>query len=93
MDKPPFLRIHPDDNVLVALQDLAPGFEIAFGGRQFSLLSGVKAKHKFTLEPLEAGDEIRMYGVLVGKTNRVLPQGETITTQNVYHAAHLFTLG
>ncbi|MFC7526409.1 UxaA family hydrolase [Parapedobacter sp. GCM10030251] len=93
MDKRLFLQIHPDDNVLVALQDLAPGLEIAFEGRHFSVVSGVKAKHKFTLEPLEAGAEVRMYGVLVGKTRFFLPQGETITTENVYHAANPFTLG
>jgi len=93
MDRQLFLRIHPDDNVLVALQDLAPGTEITFEGKHFSVLSGVKAKHKFTLEPLEAGGEVRMYGVLVGKTHIALPQGETITTQNVHHAADPFTLG
>ncbi len=93
MDRQLFLRIHPADNVLVALQDLAPGTEVVFEGKHFSVLSGVKAKHKFTLEALEVGDEVRMYGVLVGKTNRTLPQGETITTQNVHHAANPFTLG
>lgn len=93
MDKRLFLQIHPDDNVLVALQDLDPGLEIAFEGRHFSVVSGVKAKHKFTLAPLEAGAEVRMYGVLVGRTRFFLPQGETITTENVYHAANPFTLG
>lgn len=93
MDRQLFLRIHPDDNVLVALQDLAPGLEIVVEGKRFSVSRGVKAKHKFTLEPLEAGAEVRMYGVLVGKTRTALSQGETITTQNVYHAANPFTLG
>ncbi len=93
MDKQFFLQIHPRDNVLVALQDLPAGTEVVFAGRQFQLVSGVKAKHKFTLEPLAAGDEVRMYGVLVGKTNLALPQGETITTQNIHHAASPFKLG
>ncbi|GGC20896.1 galactarate dehydratase [Parapedobacter defluvii] len=93
MDRQLFLRIHPNDNVLVALQDLAPGTEISFEDKRFLVVSGVKAKHKFTLEPLDEGDEIRMYGVLVGKTRMPLPQGETITTQNIYHAANPFTLG
>ncbi|MGK6351189.1 UxaA family hydrolase [Parapedobacter sp. DT-150] len=88
-----FLQIHPDDNVLVALQDLPPGMEVRFGGREFRLLSGVKAKHKFTIDPLNAGDDVRMYGVLVGKTNVALPSGETITTQNIHHAASPFELG
>jgi len=88
-----FLQIHPADNVLVALQDLPPGTAINFGGKQFHVLSGVKAKHKFTIEPLEAGDAVRMYGVLVGRTNVALPQGETISTENIHHAADPFKLG
>src|SRR5690606_10242693 len=51
------------------------------------------AKHKFTIGPLAAGDDVRMYGVLVGKTTVPLPAGETITTQNIRHAADPFTLG
>lgn len=92
-NKRSFLQIHPADNVLVALRDLLPGTEITFAGRQFALVSGVRAKHKFTIEALEAGDEIRMYGVLVGKANGPLLMGETITTENIRHAADPFTLG
>ncbi|WP_353126897.1 UxaA family hydrolase [Parapedobacter pyrenivorans] len=88
-----FLQIHPHDNVLVALQDLPPGTEITFGDKQLRIISGVKAKHKFTMEALAAGADVRMYGVLVGKTNEALQQGETITTQNIHHAAATFTLG
>ena len=88
-----FLQIHPHDNVLVALQDLPADTEITFSGKQIRIASGVKAKHKFTIEPLAAGDDVRMYGVLVGKTNMALPQGETITTANIHHAADAFKLG
>ena len=87
-----FLQIHPDDNVLVALRDLPPGTAIDFRGDSFSLIGGVKAKHKFTFEPLAAGADIRMYGVLVGTTNMALAKGETLTTQNIHHAAETFGL-
>ncbi len=88
-----YLQIHPNDNVLVALQDLAPGTTITFGDTHFNLVDPVKAKHKFTLEPLEAGGEVRMYGVLVGKANVALRQGEALTVQNIHHAAGEFKLG
>lgn len=88
-----FLQIHPKDNVLVALRDLPQDTEIDFGGERFTLVSGVKAKHKFTAEPLAAGADVRMYGVLVGKTNQALVRGETLTTQNIHHAADAFELG
>ncbi|WP_257656548.1 UxaA family hydrolase [Parapedobacter lycopersici] len=91
--KQQLLQIHPHDNVLVALQDLPPGMDIAYDGQSFRLLSGVKAKHKFTFRPISAGDPIYMYGVLVGRTNTDLPAGETITTENIHHASSEFRLG
>lgn len=87
-----YLQIHPSDNVLVALQDLAEGEEINFDGMRFSLPNRVKAKHKFTFTPFDKEQKIYMYGVLVGKTNSALLQGELLTTENIYHAAGDFVL-
>lgn len=88
-----FLQIHSKDNVLVALRDLPLGFEVDFAGQQFKLRQEVKAKHKFTVEVLAENDDVYMYGVLVGKVNHALHQGELITTENLRHAAEDFTLG
>ena len=87
-----FLQIHPSDNVLVALQNLELGASIEFQGQAFNLKSLVKAKHKFALQQLLRGDDIRMYGVLVGKVAVDIPQGELITTENIVHATSSFQL-
>ncbi|MDB5147022.1 MAG: altronate dehydratase, partial [Mucilaginibacter sp.] len=65
--KETYLRIHPHDNVLVALQDLPQGTVIAFDGQTFTLVDKIAAKHKFAINELPVGKEIYMYGVLVGK--------------------------
>ncbi|MDO8994158.1 MAG: UxaA family hydrolase, partial [Daejeonella sp.] len=65
-----FLQIHAQDNVLVALQDLAKGEKIDFGGKTLVLSTAVESKHKFALEPFKKGDRIIMYGVLVGIANQ-----------------------
>ncbi|SEM38867.1 altronate hydrolase [bacterium A37T11] len=88
-----YLQIHPDDNVLVALQDLPEGESIHFNGSEFLLPGPVNAKHKFTITQLPGGAPIHMYGVLVGKTNHPLQQGERISTENIHHAADPFSLG
>jgi altronate hydrolase len=88
-----YLQIHENDNVLVALQDLAAGTVINFNGQQFSLSTPVLAKHKFTVDTLTAHDEIYMYGVLVGKATEVIPSGSAITVNNIRHAAGEFKLG
>jgi len=88
-----YLQIHPMDNVLVALQDLAEGTAIVFEGKEFTLKQAVAAKHKFTIQPMEQDAEILMYGVLVGKLNGDLETGELITTENLRHASEDFRMG
>lgn len=87
-----YLQIHPKDNVLVALRDLDEGQRISFDGMTFHLPNRVKAKHKFTLHDLPINSEIIMYGVLVGKSQAFLKQGEMLTTSNTKHATETFTL-
>jgi altronate hydrolase len=87
------LRIHPHDNVLVALQDITAGTTVTFNGDNITLLTDVAAKHKFTITDLAAGAEIYMYGVLVGKTNGPIAKGAAITTANIHHAASEYKLG
>jgi altronate hydrolase len=91
--KDTFLKIHPKDNVLVALQDLTQGTTINFEGETFTLTNNIAAKHKFSITDLQAGDKIFMYGVLVGKATQLIPQGGPISTQTVHHATSEFHLG
>lgn len=93
VQKETVLRIHPHDNVLVALQDLQAGTVVPFNGDNITLLTNVAAKHKFTIGDLGTDDEIYMYGVLVGKTNQPIAKGTAITTENIHHAAGDFKLG
>ena len=84
------LKVHPEDNALVALNDLASGTEVAFGGETYALPERVAAKHKFATQALEPGDPVIMYGVLVGKAVRPIRRGGALTTDNVQHATQHF---
>lgn len=86
-------KVHPEDNVLVALSNLEEGERVSYNGTEFQLPGRVPAKHKFVTEEMQPGDEIRMYGVLVGKAQGVIPRGGVITTSNVKHAANPFDIG
>lgn len=87
------LKVHPKDNLLVALTDLFKGEIIIYQDEKITLLDDVKAKHKFVTEDLSAGDKIMMYGVLVGKAQINLHKGNVITTANIKHAANSFDVG
>ena len=81
------LRIHPADNVLVALSDLKRGEAISDGAITFHVRADIQAKHKLTTQDLTVGDGIYMYGILVGKAVKPIAAGEAITTINVRHEA------
>ncbi|MCF3109687.1 altronate dehydratase family protein [Niabella sp. CC-SYL272] len=84
------LKVHPKDNVIVALKDLKKGQIISYGGAEYELQNDIGAKHKFFTQDLQAGDEIIMYGVLVGKAQEFIPRGGLMTTTNTKHAADPF---
>lgn len=82
----PCLRVHADDNVLVALRDLPAGMEIDDAGQRVTLAEAIRHKHKFTLQSLQTGDLVVMYGVTVGRVTRPITAGAAITTENVEHS-------
>ncbi|SFU15254.1 altronate hydrolase [Algoriphagus locisalis] len=84
------LLIHPKDNVLVALQDLAVGETIEHNGLTIRIKDNIPAKHKFAINELAKGDQVFMYGGIVGKTLSTIPSGGVLSTQNVTHEAEDF---
>ena len=79
------LKIHPEDNVLVALVDLRIDEVIPFEGKNYQLKAAVPAKHKFVMHNIQPGDSIFMYGVIVGKAEHLIQSCELITTENISH--------
>ncbi|PBQ31357.1 altronate hydrolase [Sphingobacteriaceae bacterium] len=87
------LKVHPKDNVIVALQDLAKGSTIQLDGKEYILLEDIPAKHKFISEPVKIHEPVIMYGVLVGKAKEDLQVGVRISTENLHHASSSYDLG
>ncbi|WP_447766388.1 UxaA family hydrolase [Sphingobacterium faecium] len=88
--KTKFLQIHPLDNVLVALQDLKKGETISFKGLEITLTADIPAKHKFFMDDMHTGDDILMYGVLVGKSQYAIAKGSRMDTDNTKHAVDTY---
>jgi altronate hydrolase len=86
-----FLKIHPADNVLVALSDLKAGEKIQYNSTALSVAEDIPAKHKFVQTAMQPDDEIVMYGVLVGKALKPIPAGGAIGTHNVKHKSSDFS--
>lgn len=87
-EKSKVLQIHPQDNVVVALEKLPAGMTIKYNGSEVTLKNHIPPKHKIALQALRTGDEVIMYGVLVGKTTEYVEQGGLLTTTNLQHASN-----
>lgn len=86
-----FLKIHPADNVFVALTDLKAGEQVTYENSTLTLTDDVTAKHKFTQQALQPDDEIIMYGITVGKAIKPIAKGGVVGTHNIKHKASPFS--
>ena len=84
------LRIHPKDNVFVALTNLSKGDNVEVDANAITLVTDIAAKHKFAMRNFAVGEEIYMYGVVVGKAKNKIVKGEVITTQNIVHETEAY---
>jgi altronate hydrolase len=85
------IKVHPTDNVAVALVNLTAGEVIDFEGESVAIESDVKMKHKIAMVPFNIGDRIIMYGVLVGKASARIERGGLLSTANVKHESDKVT--
>lgn len=81
------LKVHPKDNVLVALTSLSKGAVVSYNGEEFTMQEDIPAKHKFFTQDMKTGDAIIMYGVLVGKAQLNIVKGSRMASENTKHAA------
>ena len=85
------ITINADDNIAVALIDLNAGEEVEVNDQTVNLVHAVNAKHKFALQDLAEGDEMFMYGLVVGTAKNPIHKGEAITVENTIHKATEFS--
>ncbi|NPD14879.1 altronate dehydratase [Xinfangfangia sp. D13-10-4-6] len=69
------LRLHPDDDVGIALTDLAPG--------QDGTTEAIPRGHKFALHPVRQGGFVRKYGQIIGTATADIPAGAHVHVQNL----------
>ena len=85
-----YVQIDPKDNIIVAITSLEKGTVASVAGTEVILKEDIKQKHKFSLRDFNVGDEIFMYGVLIGKAVKQIASGCAITIENVKHASAEF---
>ncbi len=84
------LKVNANDDMIVALADLAAGEVVVWENESYSIQEKIAAKHKFATQDFETNDLLKMYGVVVGKATQPIKRGALISTQNLKHAAEAY---
>jgi altronate dehydratase len=79
--------IHPDDDVAVAVRDLAAGSEVAFrrnGATETArVIDAIDLGHKFALHPIATDATIRKYGEVIGMATDDIGTGAHVHVHNM----------
>lgn len=78
-----YLRIHPADNVAVAITPLAKGESLTIDGRTVTAAEDIPAGHKIALCDLAAGDDVIKYGYPIGHLRMAKHQGDWLNEQHI----------
>ena len=80
---PRLLTLHPQDNVAIALGDMAPG-----AAPDAPLLQPVKQGHKVATMPIRAGENVLRYGQIIGQAKADIAAGEHVHVHNLGMGEH-----
>ena len=78
------IRIHPLDNVAVAMEPIAKGETVTLeDGVRVTALQDIQRGHKIALSAVSAGEPIRKYGCAIGLAKTEIAPGDWVHTHNV----------
>jgi altronate hydrolase len=79
----PALRLHPADDVAIALVPLSANRRIEVAGQTLRMNADVAAGHKLALRGIETGQPLRRYGQVIGFATRPIAPGDHVHTHNL----------
>jgi altronate hydrolase len=75
----PYIRLHPDDDVVIARSQLVGGTPV----EGVTARGLIPAGHKMATRPLAAGSPVRRYNQIIGFASRAIEPGEHVHTHNL----------
>ena len=79
------IRLHPEDDVEIALADLRPGAVTASGT---TVTEPVPRGHKVAARPIQPGALVRRYGQIIGAATAEIAAGAHVHVQNLAMSDH-----
>ena len=76
----PFIRLHPNDDVLIARAQLVGGTTV----ENIAVRGLIPAGHKVAVRAITTGEPVRRYNQIIGFASRDIAAGEHVHTQNLW---------
>jgi altronate hydrolase len=75
--------VHAEDDVAVAVRELAAGDRVEVAGRVIELTEPIPRGHKVALRAVRAGESVRKFGWPIGRATRDIAAGTLVHTGNL----------
>jgi altronate hydrolase len=83
MIRKPFLRLHPQDDVLIAIRPLSAESQLDDAGHSIRLRQAITPGHKIARHAIAQGAPVRRYNQIIGFAKQAISAGEHIHTHNL----------
>jgi altronate hydrolase len=84
-NRPNVLRLHPSDNVVIAMRKVAAGEALA--GEGIAAAEAIGNGHKIATAPIAAGATVRKYGQVIGAATAEIAPGAHVHSHNLAMSA------
>lgn len=78
-----YIRIHENDNVIVALKEIEKGTKVVIDGVEVEAKEVIPAGHKMAIKDIPTGGEVVKYGFRIGNAKEDIAAGSWVHTHNV----------
>ncbi len=78
-----YIKIHENDNVIVAIKEIAAGEKVSAGDLQITAKETIPAGHKMALCDIAEGGDVTKYGFRIGHAKENIAAGQWVHTHNI----------
>ena len=78
-----FIKINENDNVIVAIKELAEGEKVTVDGKEYTAAETIPAGHKMAICDIPQGGDVIKYGVRIGNAKENIKAGQWVHVHNI----------
>ena len=78
-----FIKINENDNVIVAIKEIAEGEKVAVDGKEFTAAEMIPAGHKMAISDIPQGGDVIKYGFRIGNAKEDIKAGQWVHVHNI----------